>query len=88
MITRKRLTGLVLATAAAGMFAAATVSSAAEQAKVECDGANACKGKSSCQTANNACKGQNSCKGKGKAEVSKADCDALHAKAKAGAAKK
>ncbi len=80
MISRKQLTGLVLATAAAGLFATATVTHAAEEAKVMCDGANACKGKSACKGASNACKGQNACKGKGKAEASKKDCDAMHAK--------
>ncbi len=82
MITVKKLTGLALATAAAGLFATAAIStvSAAEQAKVHCDGVNSCKGQTACQTANNACKGQNSCKGKGWLYLSKAECDAAKAK--------
>jgi hypothetical protein len=84
MITAKKLTGLALATAAAGLFATAVIStaSAAEEAKVHCDGVNACKGESACQSANNACKGQNNCKGKGWLYLSKADCDAAKAKLK------
>ena len=79
----KKLTGLALATAAAGLFMTATISTAsAEEAKVHCDGVNSCKGKSACQTASSACKGQNSCKGKGWELMSKADCDAAKAKTK------
>ncbi len=79
----KKLTGLALATAAAGLFMTATISTAsAEEAKIHCDGANSCKGKSACQTASSACKGQNSCKGKGWELTSKAECDAVKAKMK------
>jgi hypothetical protein len=39
---------------------------------------NACKGKSSCKTANNSCKGQNACKGQGFVEeVSQGTCGQL-----------
>ena len=86
MMTAKKLTGLALATAAAGLFAAgiAPVMAAKHmgEAKVHCDGVNACKGQSACQTANSACKGQNSCKGKGWMFLSKAECDAAQAKMK------
>lgn len=88
MMTAKKLTGLALATAAAGLFATAGIAPAmadekpASEAKVHCDGVNACKGQSACQTANNACKGQNSCKGKGWLYLSKAECDAAKAKMK------
>jgi hypothetical protein len=84
MITVKKLTGLALATAAAGLFVTAAIptSSAAEEAKIHCDGVNACKGESACQSAHNSCKGQNSCKGKGWLYLSKADCDAAKAKMK------
>lgn len=78
----KKLSGLILATAAAGLFATANVVTAAEEAKVQCDGANACKGKSACKTASNSCKGMNSCKGKGMEMMSKKDCDAAKAKPK------
>ena len=87
MMTAKKLTGLALATAAAGLFATAGIAPvmAAKhmgEAKVHCDGVNACKGQSACQTANSACKGQNSCKGKGWMFMSKAECDAAKAKMK------
>jgi hypothetical protein len=61
--------GLLLATAAAALFASGAVMAAeqgdATEAKVQCGGINACKGQSACKTATNACKGQNACKGKG-----------------------
>ncbi|MVF23122.1 hypothetical protein EVC37_16090 [Methylocaldum sp. BRCS4] len=69
-----KTSGALLATAAAALFAGGLVQAAetgkekgkaAEEAKVQCYGINACKGQSECRTATNACKGQNSCKGKG-----------------------
>ncbi len=82
----RKLTGLALATAAAGLFATAGIPAvyAKEAAKIHCDGANACKGQSACQTASSACKGQNSCKGKGWLLLSKEECDAAKAKMKNG----
>jgi hypothetical protein len=50
---------------------------AADMEKGNCIGANSCKGKSSCKTAENACKGQNSCKGKGHIETTEAKCDKM-----------
>lgn len=81
----KKLTGLVLATAAAGLFATAGIAptyAAKEEAKIHCAGVNQCKGQSACQSASNACKGQNSCKGKGWLYLSKPACDATQAKMK------
>jgi hypothetical protein len=81
MITAKKLSGVALAAAAAAMFAGAPVAASADsEAMVHCMGVNACKGKSSCATANNACKGQNSCKGKGFVAVSKQACEQLGGK--------
>ncbi len=81
MKAAKKLTGLALATAAAGLFAAAPMAaSAAEEAKIHCVGVNACKGKSSCKTADSACKGHNSCKGAGFVSVTKDVCDQLGGK--------
>ena len=71
----------LIATAAAllfGTIVAAPVS-AADEAKVKCEGANACKGKSACATAKNSCQGQNSCKGQGYLSLTKAECDAAKA---------
>jgi hypothetical protein len=80
----KKLSGLALAAAAAIVFTSAPLSAAnaADEAKVKCEGVNACKGTSACKTAKNQCKGQNACKGQGYTEMSKADCDAAKAKAK------
>ena len=81
MSISKSVSGAAIAGAAALLFSMATVSTAAaDEAKMHCDGGNSCKGQSSCKTAKNACKGQNSCKGTGFVEMSKADCDAAHAK--------
>ncbi len=77
----RRSTGLALATAAAMLFgtvAAPAVS--AEEAKIHCNGVNACKGQSACATAKNACQGQNSCKGQGYLLLTQKDCDAARAK--------
>ena len=81
----KKLTGIALATAAAGMFsmmAVSTTAFAGDEAKIHCDGVNGCKGTSDCKTDKNACKGQNGCKGTGFKELSKADCEKAKAEAK------
>lgn len=77
MITKAKLTGTILALGAASMFAMMpAVATASHLGKdVHCMGVNACKGKSSCKTADNACKGKNSCKGKGSVSMSKKQCD-------------
>jgi len=72
----KKLTGIALATAAAGMFAmTAAGPAAAEGATVKCMGVNSCKGHSDCKSGKSECKGLNACKGQGFKEMSKADCD-------------
>lgn len=79
MISAKKLTGLALATAAAGMFATAGIApafAAKHEGMVHCLGVNGCKGKSDCATASNACKGMNACKGKGMNAMSAKDCKA------------
>lgn len=71
--------GLLIAGAAAALFAAgglAPLSAQAEDAKVQCMGVNACKGQSDCATATNGCKGQNACKGKGVKAMTEAECKA------------
>lgn len=83
MSMTKSVTGAAIATAAALLFSMAPVTAAtADEAKMHCDGTNACKGQSACKTAKNACKGQNSCKGQGFLEMSKKDCDAAKASQK------
>jgi hypothetical protein len=78
-----KISGAAIATAAALLFGSvATTASAADEAKVKCEGVNACKGQSACATAQNSCQGQNSCKGHGYVLLSKAECDAAKAKMK------
>jgi len=67
---RTKLTGAMLATAVALIFAgngvyAADSSDSTAASQVKCVGGNACKGQSMCQSAQSECKGQNACKGKG-----------------------
>jgi hypothetical protein len=83
-----RTTGMALATAAALLFGsvAATTVQAAD-AKVKCQGGNACKGKSDCATATTSCQGQNKCKGTGYVMLTKDECEAAK-KANAPAAEK
>lgn len=73
----ENIRGLMLATAAAALFASGTTALAGPEvqpAKVQCTGVNACKGASECKTAQNACKGQNSCKGKGMMMMTAEEC--------------
>jgi uncharacterized membrane protein len=80
MMTRKKMTGLLLASTAAALFSTAYIASAADKAAtsadVKCSGINACKGTSECATASNSCKGHNSCKGQGWVHATKEDCEA------------
>ncbi|MGH8672479.1 MAG: BufA2 family periplasmic bufferin-type metallophore, partial [Burkholderiales bacterium] len=82
MSTARKLTGIAMAAAAAGMFLAAGIgtASAAEEAKIKCEGVNSCKGSSACKTAEHACKGQNACAGHGFLKLTQAECDAAKAK--------
>jgi hypothetical protein len=78
-----KVTRAAIATAAALLFTNMAVAPAsAAEAKVKCEGVNACKGQSACGTANNACQGQNKCKGEGYLMLTKAECDAAKAKMK------
>jgi uncharacterized membrane protein len=89
MLTTKKVAGFAIATAAAGLFAvgasgtAFAMSHSKDAGKtVECLGANACKGQSSCATANSSCKGLNACKGQGWVSLSGKECDAKGGKVK------
>lgn len=79
-----KASGTAIATAAALLFGSLAVgtANAAQEAKVHCDGVNACKGQSACKTAKNECKGQNACKGQGFAEMTQKECDDAKAKMK------
>lgn len=68
---------LLVAAAIAGIVSVGTLSTpsfAAKEAKGQCAGVNACKGKGACKTAENECKGKNACKGKGHVEMTEAAC--------------
>jgi hypothetical protein len=76
-MSKHKMSGITLAAAAAVLFSsAAPLSALAADAKIKCDGGNACKGKSECSTATSACAGQNSCKGKGYVMLPKSECTA------------
>lgn len=77
MKSTTKVTGTLLALAAAGLLMSATAQAAshAEAGKGHCIGANECKGKSACKTADNACGGKNACKGKGFTMATKAECE-------------
>jgi hypothetical protein len=68
-MSKTRLTGAVLATAVAMLFAGTIANAAGGDSsgapQVKCLGGNSCKGQSACKTASSSCQGQNSCKGKG-----------------------
>jgi len=76
----------VLASAVAGLFVAGVAQKASAEenqgaeAKVKCEGVNACKGQSDCKTATSNCSGHNACKGKGHLDVTQRECDELKAK--------
>ncbi len=76
----------VLASAVAGLFVAGAAhkvvagGNEGAEAKVKCEGVNACKGESACATAKNSCKGHNGCKGQGFLSVTQKECDDLKAK--------
>lgn len=82
-----KMTGIALATAAAGLFstAAINVAYAGDAAGVKCEHASSCKGQGACKQASNSCKGQNACKGQGfTEEKTAADCAKAQAAAKKG----
>lgn len=81
-MTSKKVSAYALAAAAAALFSTAPITAnAGDEAKVKCEGVNACKGTSACATAKNSCAGQNACKGQGYLQLTKAECDAAKAKA-------
>jgi len=82
MDNSKRITGIALAVAAAGLLLAAGTGTvqAQEGKKIHCEGVNACKGHNDCKTAKNACKGQGSCKGQGFVAMTKEQCESIGGK--------
>lgn len=81
MNTKTKQSSLALAATATLLLSACSstddVSQAVDSDKEmgKCSGANACKGKSACATADSACAGQNACKGKGFITTTKAACE-------------
>jgi hypothetical protein len=78
---KSHVKGAVIATAVAGLFLAkgALAQGAGEakkEAKVHCEGVNACKGQGACGGAGHDCAGKNACKGKGWIELSADECKA------------
>jgi len=76
----------LMASAAAALFLAgvsgvAHAEDSGSEAKIKCEGVNACKGHSDCKSAKNSCKGKNGCSGQGFVMMSQAECDAAKAKA-------
>ena len=71
----KKLTGIALATAAAGLLTSVSVSASPVTQTAPCYGVNSCKGSSQCKTANSSCKGSNNCRGKGFLLMSPKACE-------------
>lgn len=83
MAIANKVSGAAIATAAALLFSTVAVGTAsAEDAKIQCQGVNGCKGQSACKSGDHSCKGMNSCKGQGFLELTQKDCDAAKAKMK------
>ena len=79
----KPIKGTLIATAVAGLLFSGQAlaaedagSKGGDAPKVKCTGANDCKAKSACGTAESSCAGMNACKGKGWIMTSEADCKA------------
>ena len=76
-MNRKRKSAWLAASAAVLFCASACTSDGpggSATGEVKCDGGNACKGKSDCQTAHSDCTGMNECKGKGWVYLSASEC--------------
>ena len=74
-----RTKGVLIATAAATLILAGSVSTRADEPKkpddrVMCEGINECAGKGTCAGTSNGCAGMNSCKGKGVVSSTFKDC--------------
>ncbi|MGU9958354.1 MAG: hypothetical protein ACNYPI_12330 [Arenicellales bacterium WSBS_2016_MAG_OTU3] len=81
MNTATKISRIAIATAAASIFAVASIPMSAQAGEtIHCVGVNSCKGHSSCKTATSSCKGQNACKGQGFVSVSTEVCDQLGGK--------
>ncbi len=76
MLSKKKLTGVILAAGAALAFATLpVVANAGSHGMVKCMGVNGCKGKSDCKTANGS--KEDNGKGQGFVMMSKSTCDKI-----------
>jgi hypothetical protein len=71
----RKLSSVALAAAAAVMFTTVSATAGAQESTVKCEGVNACKGQSACNTATSSCKGLNACKQKGYLLLTEEDCE-------------
>jgi len=76
---RRKILGMAVAVSAAALFITGCANTggaghSGTEAKVACNGGNACKGQSECKTANSSCKGQNACKGQGFVSLTPEEC--------------
>jgi hypothetical protein len=73
-----KITGFLIASAAAGLVLSGAVSARAEETKtggdVYCSGINSCKGAGACAGAGHACAGKNGCKGQGVVKSTDKEC--------------
>jgi hypothetical protein len=75
----RKILGMAVAASAAALFITGCTnmggtSHSGTEAKVACNGGNACKGQSECKSANSSCKGQNACKGQGFVSLTPEEC--------------
>jgi hypothetical protein len=73
-----KVTGFLIASAAAGLVLAGAVNARAADEKtggdVYCSGINSCKGAGACAGAGHACAGKNGCKGQGTVKSTEKEC--------------
>ncbi|HXV37676.1 MAG TPA: hypothetical protein VEC18_11035 [Myxococcota bacterium] len=77
MASGSNRTGMLLASAVAGLLslgAVAGTAAAEEGEKVHCYGVNKCKGTGACGGKGHSCAGENACKGQGFLEIDKETC--------------
>ncbi len=78
MARSAKKSGLLLASAAAGLMALAGATAgtamAAEAEKINCYGVNHCKGTGACGGKGHSCAGENACKGQGYLKIDKETC--------------
>ena len=73
-----KVTGFLIASAAAGLVLSGAVGARAEEGKtggdVYCWGINSCKGTGACAGAGHSCGGKNACKGQGVVKTTSKEC--------------